>query len=196
MQSLCTKYWQLLLTQGILTGVGGGIFFTPCMGLLATWWSKRRALAMGIASTGNSAGGLVYPVIVRQLLPKIGFAWTVRTLGFVNLALLSVVIALMKPRLPPRKSGAIIDFAAFKEAPFALYTLALFFQVWCIYFTLYYVRLCLNQRVTRSLLTLCYIGNVVWRRSNRALLARLYCASHNHQRHWRARSSSPRLDCR
>ena len=139
MQSLCTKYWQLLLTQGILTGIGNGIFFTPCMGLLATWFSRKRAFAMGIASTGNSAGGLVYPVIVRQLLPKIGYAWTVRTLGFVNLTLLAVVIGFMKPRLPPRKSGAIVDFKAFKETPYALFTISLFFQVWCIYFTLYYV---------------------------------------------------------
>lgn len=29
MTSLCTKYWQLLLAQGILNGVGGGLFFTP-----------------------------------------------------------------------------------------------------------------------------------------------------------------------
>lgn len=29
--SLSTKYWQLMLTQGLLTGIGGGIYFTPCM---------------------------------------------------------------------------------------------------------------------------------------------------------------------
>ena len=139
MQSLCTEYWQLLLTQGVLTGIGNGIFFTPCLGLVATYWSKRRAFAMGVSSTGNAAGGLVYPVIVRELLPKIGFAWTVRVLGFVNMALLAVVIAIMKPRLPPRKSGAIVDWGAFKETPYAMFSLGLFFQVWCLYFTLYYV---------------------------------------------------------
>lgn len=94
---------------------------------------------MGIASTGNSAGGLVYPVIVRQLLPQVGFAWTVRVLGFVNLAILGTVLAFMRPRLPPRKSGPIIDWGAFKEIPYSLFVTAIFFQVWCIYFTLYYV---------------------------------------------------------
>ena len=137
--SISTKYWQLLLTQGFLNGIGGGIFFTPCMGLMATYFSKRRAFALGIASTGNSAGGMIYPVIVRQLLPKIGFAWTVRVLGFMNLGCLTLVVSLMKPRLPPRKSSAIIDWSAFKELPYAFFVFGLFFQVWDIYFTLYYV---------------------------------------------------------
>jgi hypothetical protein len=75
--SFAKKYWQLFLTQGILTGIGGGIFFCPAMGLLSTYFKERRGLALGLATTGNSMGGIVYPVIVRQLLPKIGFGWTV-----------------------------------------------------------------------------------------------------------------------
>lgn len=75
--SFATKYWHLFLTQGVLTGIGGGIFFCPVMGLLSTYFLKRRGLALGIATSGNSVGGIVYPVIVRQLLPKIGFGWTV-----------------------------------------------------------------------------------------------------------------------
>lgn len=36
LMSICTKYWQLMLTQGFLTGLGGGIFFTPALALVAT----------------------------------------------------------------------------------------------------------------------------------------------------------------
>lgn len=56
MMSLSTKWYQLLLSQGVLTGIGGGIFFCPSMGLIATYFSNKRALAVGIASTGNSVG--------------------------------------------------------------------------------------------------------------------------------------------
>jgi hypothetical protein len=77
--SFATKYWHLFLTQGILTGIGGGIFFCPVMGLLSTYFQKKRGVALGLATTGNSMGGIVYPVVVRQLLPKIGFGWTVRS---------------------------------------------------------------------------------------------------------------------
>jgi MFS family permease len=139
LMSISTKYWQLILTQGLLNGIGSGIFFTPCMGIMAQWFSKRRSIALGIASTGNSAGSMIYPIIVQQLLPKLGFAWTTRVLGFLNLGLLILVILFMKPRLPPRKSGPIIDFAAFKEPPYSLFCLGIFFQVWTIYYALYYI---------------------------------------------------------
>jgi MFS family permease len=81
LMSLSTKYWQLVLTQGIMTGLGGGIFFCPAIGLVATYFSKRRAIAVGITSTGNAAGGMIYPVLARELLGRIGFAWTARVLG-------------------------------------------------------------------------------------------------------------------
>ena len=100
---------------------------------------QKRAFAMGIASTGNSCGGMLYPIMVRQLLPQLGFAWTVRVLGFRNLGVVSLVVTFMKARLPPRKSGDFIDKSAFKELPFMLFITGLFFQVWCIYFTLYYI---------------------------------------------------------
>ena len=115
MMSLPTKYWQLLLTQGVLTKLAGGIYFTPCIGIMATYFSKHRAFAFGQASTGDSVGGMLYPVVVRSLLPKLGFAWSGRVLGFVNLGCLALEFSLIRPRLPPRKSGALIDFGASKE---------------------------------------------------------------------------------
>ncbi|KAK3114502.1 hypothetical protein LTR53_007143, partial [Teratosphaeriaceae sp. CCFEE 6253] len=88
MMSLSHTFWQLMITQGVMTGLGGGIFFTPSMGLMATYFSNRRSLALGVATTGNAVGGMIYPLLVQQLLPKIGFAWTTRVLGFLNLGLL------------------------------------------------------------------------------------------------------------
>jgi len=139
LMSLCTNFWQLMLAQGVLTGLGGGIFFTPSLGLVATYFSRRRAFAIGVMTTGNSVGGAIYPVIVRELLPRIGFAWTTRVLGFLNLGLLAIVVAFMRPRLPPRKSGPLVDFSAFREAPYALFVSGVFFVVWAIYYTFYYV---------------------------------------------------------
>lgn len=63
MMSLSTKWWQLFLSQGVLTGIGGGIFFCPSMGLIATYFSNRRALAVGITTTGNSVGMEAFPVL-------------------------------------------------------------------------------------------------------------------------------------
>lgn len=139
LMSISTSYWHLMLTQGVLTGLGGGIFFTPSLALVATYFDRRRGLAVGLATTGNSAGGIVYPIVVRQLLPKLGFAWTARTLGFLNLGCLALVVALMRPRLPPRKSGPVIDWVAFREPVYMAYVGGLFFFVWAVYYTFYYL---------------------------------------------------------
>ncbi|OQO06447.1 hypothetical protein B0A48_08230 [Cryoendolithus antarcticus] len=137
--SWCTEYWQLMLTQGILTGIGGGIFFCPSMGLLATYFDGRRGVAIGIATTGNSVGGMIYPVVVRELLPKLGFAWTVRIIGFVNLGCLVLALCFMRPRLPPRKSGPIMDPKAFHEPVYMLFVAGFCFMIGSVYWTFYYI---------------------------------------------------------
>lgn len=123
MTSLSTRYWQLLLAQGICTGLGNGLIFCPSLALLSTYFTKKRALAIAIAASGTSTGGLVYPVIVQQLLPKIGFGWTVRVLGFVMLATQATALAFIKTRLPPRKSGPLVEWGAFKELPYSLFSI-------------------------------------------------------------------------
>jgi MFS family permease len=137
--SAAKNYWQLLLTQGICTGIGGGIFFMPVMGLVATYFAKRRGLAVGLVTVGNSVGGMIYPTVVRQLLPMVGFGWTVRVLGFINVACLTVVIAFTKPRLPPRTSGPLWDKDSFKDVPYILFVLGVCFLMPAVYFVFYYV---------------------------------------------------------
>jgi len=132
-------YWQFLMTQGFCTGVGGGIFFVPIMGLCSTYFSTHRGMALGIVTSGNSVGGIVYPVVVRQLLGKVGFGWTVRVLGFINVASLLVVIAFMKPRLPPRKTGPLVELEALKDAPYCLHVLGMCFLMPPVYCVFYYV---------------------------------------------------------
>lgn len=141
LMSISTSYWSLMLTQGVLTGIGGGIFFTPSLALVATYFKDRRALAVGLATTGNSAGGMIYPVVVRQLIPMLGFGWTARILAFINLGCLAVVLAFMRPRLPPRKSGPLIDLSAFKEVVYVGFVAGLFCLMWANYYTFYYVRI-------------------------------------------------------
>ncbi|OTB02075.1 hypothetical protein M426DRAFT_323019 [Hypoxylon sp. CI-4A] len=139
LMSISTQYWSLMLTQGVLTGIGAGIFFTPSLALVATYFNKRRGIAVGLATTGNSAGGIVYPVVVRQLIPTLGFAWTARVLAFINLACLSVVLVFMRPRLPPRKSGPIIEFSAFRELAYVGVVGGIFATSMSNYFSFYYI---------------------------------------------------------
>ena len=123
MTSLSTQYWQLFLAQGVCTGLGNGLLFCPSISVLSTYFTKKRALAIAIAASGTASGGTMYPAIVECLLPRIGFPWTVRVLGFVMLGFQIVAITLARTRLPPRKTGPLLELAAFKELPYLLFTI-------------------------------------------------------------------------
>ncbi|KAF3044627.1 hypothetical protein E8E12_005538 [Didymella heteroderae] len=137
--SVAHSYWQLLLTQGLCTGVGAGIFFVPIMGVCATYFAKKKAMALGMVTSGTAMGGVIYPLVVRQLLGKVGFGWTVRVLGLLNVVSLTFCIAFMRPRLPPRKTGPLVDWAAFKDAPYCLQVLGTCCMMPPVYCVFYYV---------------------------------------------------------
>ncbi|KAL9627442.1 MAG: hypothetical protein Q9164_007606, partial [Protoblastenia rupestris] len=139
MTSLSTEYWQLFLAQGICIGVGDGLVFCPALSLLSTYFTKKRGLAIAIAASGTATGGLIYPAIVARLLPTVGFAWTVRTQGFVMLALHLVAFTFTKTRLPPRKAGALVEWSAFKDTSYTLFALGMFLVFWGLYFAFYYI---------------------------------------------------------
>jgi len=108
------------------------------MSLLSTYFSKNRNLAIGIAAAGSATGGMIFPAIVRELLPRIGFAWTIRTMGFLMLAIGTLTAVCLKQRLPPRKSGPLVEWSAFREATYSLYCLGMFLNFWGLYFAFYY----------------------------------------------------------
>ena len=139
MTSLATKYWQVFLAQGICIGIGDGLVFCPALSLLSTYFSERRGLAIAIAASGTATGGLIYPAIVEKMLPTAGFPWTIRTQGFVMLAIHSVAFTFTKTRLPPRKAGALVEWAAFKDLTYTLVATGMFLIFWGLYFAFYYI---------------------------------------------------------
>lgn len=56
MTSLCTEYWQVMLAQGVVTGIGSGLLFVPATALLPQYFAKRRNLAATIAAAGSGFG--------------------------------------------------------------------------------------------------------------------------------------------
>ncbi|PVI02656.1 putative monocarboxylate permease [Periconia macrospinosa] len=98
MTSLSTKYYQIFLTQGVTVGIGSGIIFTCGVSLVGTYFSTKRALAMGVVASGSSVGGIIYPIAVREIINHSGFPWATRAMGFIMLASLLVGFALLRPR--------------------------------------------------------------------------------------------------
>ncbi|KAF9242043.1 MFS general substrate transporter [Melanogaster broomeanus] len=118
----CTKYWQFLLAQGIGIGLGSGILFGPAMGVISHWFSKRRGLALGITAIGSSLGGTVFPIVAQNLIPQVGFKWTMRIFGFMMLFILGVANLTIDRRLPPvNVKGGLFNWTAFKNPAYTVY---------------------------------------------------------------------------
>ncbi|KAH8693639.1 putative monocarboxylate transporter [Talaromyces proteolyticus] len=125
MLSLCHEYWQAMLAQAICVGIGSGLLFTPTVSLLPTWFGSHIGLAVGIASSGSSLGGVIYPIVLYRLIGPIGFPWAVRTVAFIALGTFIIPVIVMKQRIKPPKPRALIDWSAFTDAPYITFALAL-----------------------------------------------------------------------
>jgi MFS family permease len=137
--SASKNFWQLFLSQGLCLGIANGLHFCPAMSLISTYFVQKRALVVGIAAMGSCTGGVVFPIIIQQLLPRIGFPWTIRVCGFIMLLTNILTITCYRTRLPPRRTGPLVEWSSFKEWPFMLYCAASFFNFWGLYFAFFFV---------------------------------------------------------
>ncbi|KAJ5300717.1 uncharacterized protein N7443_005719 [Penicillium atrosanguineum] len=138
--SLATEYWQIFLAQGLCIGIGQGLMWLPSVTLISTYFVRLRVFAVTAAATGTSTGGIIFPAMIQYLTPKIGFPWAIRCMGFVVLIMVTITLALLRPRLPPRKSGPLVEWSAFKEPAYMLFTLGVFLLYWSLYFTFFYIQ--------------------------------------------------------
>lgn len=97
---LCEEYYQILLCYSVLGGLGGALLNTPAYACIAHFFNVRRGLATGIASTSGGIGGIAFPILLQQLLPRVGFAWSTRILGFILLGLSVPANLWLRTRLP------------------------------------------------------------------------------------------------
>lgn len=119
------------------------------MASVSTHFTKLRATALGIAAAGSSlgqyihhlflyihsttyhpltskyhlTGGVVYPILLRQLFDKVGFGWAVRIAGFIGAACCVVAVLTVRSRVPPgQRKATNITLSAFKDLQFILLT--------------------------------------------------------------------------
>ena len=102
----------------------------------------KRGTATGIACTGGSVGGVIFPLMLEALFPK-GWAWATRIQGFVFLALLTVANLLIRSRLkPPPTSSQLFslpNFRIFRNRAFAIVTVAAYFLEWGLFVPVTYL---------------------------------------------------------
>ncbi|KAF9891668.1 hypothetical protein FE257_003680 [Aspergillus nanangensis] len=149
MLSLADEYYQIFLSQGICMGIGFGLLYVPSLALLSRSFARKRAVALGVATSGAPAGGIIYTLMFEQLLPKVQFAWTVRIMAFVMLVLYIAASFLLlwktpnpnnntqSRNTPRRTTSQLLDKRALIDPPFWSFTCSNFF-LYLGYMTPYY----------------------------------------------------------
>ncbi|KZV89502.1 MFS general substrate transporter [Exidia glandulosa HHB12029] len=99
------KYGQVFVAHGLFAGLGLGLTFLTTAAVISHHFARHRAVAVGVAFTGSSVGGIVFPIMLNKMLlnPDYGFALTVRWMAVLMANCLLIGNLLVRTRLPPRK---------------------------------------------------------------------------------------------
>lgn len=138
----CTKYWHFMLVIGVAGGTGASLIFTPAISAVGHFFNEKRGVATGLAATGGSVGGIVFPLVLETLFPKIGWAWATRVIALICLILVIGSCLLVKSRLPKKpasKENVLPDFRIFRDAKFAFTTAGIFFIEWGLFVPVSYI---------------------------------------------------------
>lgn len=89
--SWATSLMAVYLSYGLLVGLGIALVYTPSIASVQPWFSARRGLAGGIASSGVGAGTLLVPVLVAMAIGPMPWrdAMQLLALGVLVLGLLA-----------------------------------------------------------------------------------------------------------
>ncbi|GAA6008691.1 hypothetical protein JCM11491_003401 [Sporobolomyces phaffii] len=141
----CGEFWQTMVVQGVMSGIGIGLSFLPALSIQSHWFERRRAFAIGIVTCGSSIGGIAFPIMLNKLFANrdVGFTDGVRASGYVVAACLLVANLIMaphparlranKPPLPPLRKIMTPTFACMTGGAFLLN--------WGLWMPLFYLQL-------------------------------------------------------
>ena len=120
--------WHLLLTQGLVYGIGSSLLYYPLVGTAPTYFGPRRGTAMGIILSAAGVGGLTYSLLLPVLLDHFGARWTLRVMALENLIVSFAVGLYAQPSRNLSRSSSMVDLAIVRKPAFILQAIAALLQ--------------------------------------------------------------------
>lgn len=141
MASLSTEYYQFMLSQGVCSSIGVAAVFICALSTISGWFTKKRGLAFGVLATGSSLGGVVFPLMISNLLRTVGYGWALRSVAFVIFVLLVVANLTLRTRRAPIPTTLTKQLVVrpFREVPFQLLLVGLFLVPFGLYIPINYM---------------------------------------------------------
>jgi len=107
--SVASSMTQLTLAYGLGLGVGIALVYTPAIGCVQPWFTRRRGLAAGLASAGIGAGTLVVPLLAAAAITQWQWrgAMVALALGVGVFGLSSTMLLRRAPAAARRADGTV-----------------------------------------------------------------------------------------
>lgn len=102
-----SQFWHFMITYGVVGGTGCAILSTVAISVLGHWFDEGKGLATGIVMLGGSLGGVMFPLALRPLFEKVGWSWSIRTLGFFITVLVALGLLGVRSRASIRRTQAV-----------------------------------------------------------------------------------------
>ncbi|EKM75901.1 hypothetical protein AGABI1DRAFT_131804 [Agaricus bisporus var. burnettii JB137-S8] len=72
------RYPEIFLAQAIGMGLGQAMLFLPSITVVSHHFRRRRVVATGVAVSGASVGGVIWPILLNQSSQALGFPNAIR----------------------------------------------------------------------------------------------------------------------
>ena len=103
--SFVTSMSAVYLTYGVGIGIGVALVYTPSIACVQPWFTTRRGLAAGIASSGIGAGTVVVPLLATSAIAALQWRGALRVLAL-GVLILGVCATFVLKRAPAPATAA------------------------------------------------------------------------------------------
>ena len=96
---LASNLWWFALAQGLI-GFGSSATFGPLMTDISHWFTRRRGIAVAIASCGNYLAGTIWPPIIQYFIATEGWRATQQGIGLLCVVTMLPLVLALRRRVP------------------------------------------------------------------------------------------------
>ncbi len=92
--------------------IGLGVAFAsmiPCQTIIISWFSKRRAMAMGLVLGGGGVGGFLAPQLISRVIQSADGNWRIGWFIIAGASIVAIITALATVRNYPSDIGQYVD---------------------------------------------------------------------------------------
>ena len=103
--SFASRVWHLILTQGVVFGLSGGLVYLPTIRYMDEWFIRRKGFAFGVMWAGTGVSGVIIPLVMEWGLNKYGSSTMLRAWAVVLLVLAGPLLIFVKGRIPVSRTS-------------------------------------------------------------------------------------------